>query len=72
VGFVDDLEDIGKKLGQTQKSFDEAKAKLTTGRGNLIRQAEQVKKLGVKPTKNLPTQLLDDDDFADSNVTRLS
>ncbi len=72
VGFVDDLEDIGKKLGQTQKSFDDAKAKLSTGRGNLIRQAEQVRKLGVIPTKSLPAQLLDDDDYADSNVTRLS
>lgn len=60
VGFVDDLEDIGKKLGQTQKSFDDAKSKLSSGRGNLIRQVEQVKKLGVKPTKNLPAQLVDE------------
>jgi len=61
VGFVEDLEDIGKKLGQTQKSFDDAKSKLSSGRGNLIRQVEMVKKLGVKPTKKLPEQLLDDD-----------
>lgn len=63
VGFVDDLEDIGKKLGQTQKSFDDAKSKLSSGRGNLIKQVEQVKKLGVKPTKNLPVQLLDGDEL---------
>ena len=62
VGFVTDLEDIGKKLGQTQKSFDDARSKLVNGPGNLVRQAEQVKKLGVKPTKNLPVQLLDDED----------
>ena len=73
VGFVDDLEDIGKKLGQTQKSFDDAKSKLVSGRGNLIRQAEQVKKLGVKPSKNLPAQLLDDDDDAqESTVAQIS
>ena len=60
VGFVEDLDDVERKLGQTQKSFDDAKSKLSTGRGNLIRQAEQVKNLGVKPTKNLPAQLLDD------------
>lgn len=60
VGFVEDLEDVGKKLGQTQKSFDDAKSKLSSGRGNLIRQVEQVKKLGVKPTKNLPEPLLGD------------
>ena len=66
VGFVEDLEDIGKKLGQTQKSFDDARAKLSTGRGNLLRQVEQVKKLGVKPTKNLPLHLLDDDEAQDA------
>ena len=79
VGFVEDLEDVGKKLGQTQKSFDDAKSKLVSGRGNLLRQAEQVKKLGVKPTKNLPQHLLDDEDDGDqgdkgddSAVARLS
>jgi DNA recombination protein RmuC len=72
VGFVEDLEDVGKKLGQTQKSFDDAKSKLVSGRGNLIRQAEQVKKLGVKPTKNLPAQLLDDDDIQETPVARIS
>ena len=71
VGFVEDLEDIGKKLGQTQKTYDEAKSKLVSGRGNLIRQAEQVKKLGVKPTKNLPAQLLDDDDLPEIPVARI-
>lgn len=71
VGFVEDLEDVGKKLGQTQKSFDEAKSKLVSGRGNLIRQAEQVKKLGVKPAKNLPAQLLDDD-VQDTSVAGIS
>jgi DNA recombination protein RmuC len=62
VGFVEDLEEIGKKLGQTQKSFDAAKSKLISGNGNLLRQFEQVKKLGVKPTKNLSVQLLDEDE----------
>lgn len=69
VGFVDDLEELGKKLGQTQKSFDDARAKLSTGRGNLLRQVEQVKKLGVKPTKNLPLHLLDDDDDGAQDAT---
>lgn len=67
VGFVEDLEDIGKKLGQTQKSFDDAKSKLSTGRGNLVRQVEQVKKLGVKPTKNLPAPLLENSDADESD-----
>jgi DNA recombination protein RmuC len=59
VGFVEDLEDIGRKLGAAQKSFEEAKGKLVTGRGNLIGQAERVRALGVKPTKELPRGLVE-------------
>lgn len=59
VSFIEDLDDIGKRLAQTQKSVEEAKSKLSTGRGNLIRQVEQVKKLGVKPSKHLPKEWVD-------------
>jgi DNA recombination protein RmuC len=33
--------------------------KLSTGRGNLVRQAELFKKLGVTPTKSLDARLVD-------------
>ncbi len=56
-GFVADLDDLGKQLGQAQSSFDKAKGKLHTGKGNVIRQAEMLKELGVRPTKSLPQQL---------------
>lgn len=59
VGFVEDLEDVGRKLQATQKAYDSAHGKLAIGRGNLIRQAESFKKLGVKPNKRLPEQLVD-------------
>jgi DNA recombination protein RmuC len=59
VGFVADLEDIGRKLKATQDSYEEAKGKLSTGKGNLIRQAERIKSLGVKPTKALPAHLVE-------------
>jgi DNA recombination protein RmuC len=59
VGFVDDLEDIGRKLAATQRSYEDAKGKLATGRGNLIRHAERIRNLGVKPTKALPPELLE-------------
>lgn len=56
-GFVSDLEDLGRQLGQAQNSFDKAKGKLHTGKGNVIRQAEILKELGVRPTKSLPLHL---------------
>ncbi len=58
-GFVEDLESLGNRLAQAQKDYDGAIGKLSTGRGNLIRQAEMLKKLGVKPNKSLPNSLVD-------------
>jgi DNA recombination protein RmuC len=59
VGFVEDLDSLGTKLQQAQKAYDGAYNKLTGGRGNVIRQAEKLKDLGVKPTKQLPQNLMD-------------
>ena len=59
VGFVHDLDNVGDKLSQTQKSFDEAYKKLSTGNGNLVRSAQKVRELGVKPNKSLPTALIE-------------
>lgn len=59
VGFVSELEKVGEQLKKANSSYDDAFRKLTTGRGNVIRQAEMLRKLGVKPNKNLPTALVD-------------
>ena len=59
VGFVEDLDKVGLRLEQAQISYTDAVGKLKTGRGNLIRTAENVKKLGVKPNKSLPSKLTD-------------
>jgi DNA recombination protein RmuC len=58
-GFVDDLEDIGKKINATQGSYEAAMNKLSTGKGNLIRRAEAIREMGVKTDKKLPQNLLD-------------
>jgi len=62
VGFVLDLEAVGKRLQQAQESYSDAKAKLSSGRGNVIRQAEMLKNLGVQPSKQLPPTLLSQSD----------
>ena len=58
-GFVEDMESLGTRLNQAQKDYDGAINKLSTGRGNLIRQAEMLKKLGVKPSKSLPAPMVE-------------
>ena len=59
VGFVEDLDDLGKRLKQASETYDKAYGKFTGGKGNAIRQAEMLKELGVKPTKHFPRNLLD-------------
>jgi DNA recombination protein RmuC len=57
-GFVGDLQNIGARLKQAREAYDLAETKLVTGRGNVIRQAEMLRSLGVKPGKNLPAALI--------------
>lgn len=49
--FVDDLDDVGTRIDQAQTSFQAAKNKLVSGRGNVMRKAGDILKLGarVKP-----------------------
>ncbi|MDP3871468.1 MAG: DNA recombination protein RmuC [Methyloversatilis sp.] len=61
VGFVEDLEEIGKRIDQTQKAYQDAHGKLSSGRGNLVRQVENLRRLGVKPARQLRAGLLPDE-----------
>ena len=64
--FVADLQKVGSKLKDAQSAYDEAEKKLSTGRGNVIRQAELLKGLGVKASKALPDALVDASGAADA------
>ena len=59
VGFVEGLELVGTRLNQAQKAFEDTHKKLSSGRGSLVRQAEMLRDLGVKPTKRLGEGLID-------------
>ena len=59
VGFVDDLKDIGKKLGDASESYDSAFKKLSTGKGNLIKSTERIRELGVKTRKQIDKRLIE-------------
>lgn len=54
VGFLTDLENIGKSVESAQKAYEEALKKLSTGRGNLLSKVEKLRQLGVKAKKQLP------------------
>ncbi len=57
--FAKDLTEVGAKLGDAQKAYDGAYSKLARGKGNAIRQVEMLRALGVKPTKQLPKEMVD-------------
>ena len=58
VAFYDDLTEIGNCLKKTQNSYESAVGKLKDGRGNLLRQVEDLKTLGAKASKSLPASEL--------------
>jgi DNA recombination protein RmuC len=57
VGFISDLENVGIALKKSQDAWEAAKNKLHTGTGNLVRQAEQLKELGVRASKTIPPEI---------------
>lgn len=62
VGFVESMDDIGNRIRQTQDSYETAMKRLNSGSGNLVRQAEMLKELGAKATKQLPESAKSDDE----------
>jgi DNA recombination protein RmuC len=60
VGFLTDLEKVGANIDKAREAFDDAKKKLSTGRGNLIGQVEKLRELGVKPSKQIDKNYLEE------------
>jgi DNA recombination protein RmuC len=70
VGFVNDFQKIGDAIGASQKSWDSAFNKLSSGRGNLVTSVEKMKKLGANSTKSIPANFLSDDDITEDDELR--
>lgn len=56
-GFVEDIEKLGNQLSTVQRTYDGIVNKLSSGSGNLLRQASALEELGVKVKKKLPKSL---------------
>jgi len=61
VGFVGDMEGIGKNIKLSQSAYDNAFNKLVDGNGNLAKTAEKIKNLGAKANKQLDGKYIEDD-----------
>lgn len=62
VGFVENLERIGKNIDQAKNAYNDAFKQLSSGNDNLMTQTQKLKNLGIKNKKNLP-QGLDEEDL---------
>jgi len=62
VGFVGDMEGIGKNIKLSQNAYDSAINKLTEGNGNLTKTAEKIKGLGAKANKQLDQKYIGDEE----------
>jgi DNA recombination protein RmuC len=58
-GFIDDLIDVGKKMDAAKAGYTDAMSKLTSGRGNIVKSIEELRKLGAKSGKELPQALVE-------------
>ena len=54
VGFVSNLENVGRYIGKAQESYNDAYKQLSSGNDNLVIQATKLKDLGLKTKKELP------------------
>ena len=61
VGFLKNLDDLGTQINRVSKTYEDARNKLTDGRGNLIRQVENLKVLGAKTSKSIPENYLENE-----------
>jgi DNA recombination protein RmuC len=59
--FVEEMLKLGKQIGGTQKTFEDAFKQLSEGQGNILRRTEQLRALGIKAAKRLPEELLDEE-----------
>jgi DNA recombination protein RmuC len=59
VGFVNDMESIGKNIKQSQNAYENAISKLSEGAGNLTKTAEKIKSLGAKANKQLDQKYIE-------------
>ena len=59
MGFVENLEKVGKNIDQAKNAFNDAYKQLSTGNDNLVIQTQKLKSLGIKNKKDLPQSLVD-------------
>ena len=72
VGFVDDMKKVGINLERAESSYDDAMKKLSEGRGNLVKKAEEMKSLNIKVKKSLPKEMIEKSEISIADPTEIT
>ncbi|MEJ2415084.1 MAG: DNA recombination protein RmuC [Sulfurimonas sp.] len=59
--FLDEMKNIGNQIQKTHDSYEKAMNRLSSGRGNVIKRAQNIVELGIKTKKELPVKSDDED-----------
>ncbi len=62
---VESVEAVGAQLTRSQDVYDTLHKRLTSGKGNLLKRVDNIRKLGAKTKRNLDPALLEAADIAD-------
>ncbi|MEG2480201.1 MAG: DNA recombination protein RmuC, partial [Mucinivorans sp.] len=57
VTFSETFLEVGRYMERSRQSYDQALGQLSGGPGNLIRQAQTLRSMGLKSSKELPEKL---------------
>jgi DNA recombination protein RmuC len=60
--FVGSMEEIGTGLQRANENYDKAMGQLSSGKGNVIKRAEELKGMGASAKKQFPDRLIDNSD----------
>ena len=63
LGFVESMEDVGAGLKKANQNYEKAMGQLSTGKGNAIKKAEELKALGADTKKQFPERLIDNSEL---------
>ena len=59
VGFVEDMDKIGKSIDASHTAYENAINKLHKGSGNLVKRAQDIEKLGAKTSKQISSKFVE-------------
>ncbi|MGB1403011.1 MAG: DNA recombination protein RmuC [Porticoccaceae bacterium] len=69
--YIESLDEVGRHLDKSVEAWDTARKRLSAGRGNLLRRSEELKKLGAKTKRTMPSDLAVDDMSSPQDISAL-